>query len=135
MTLAVLSNSWALLLGMLLLILGNGLHCTLLGLCGEIEQFSTFEMSIVMSAYFVEFLGASRFCARSYSTGWTCLCLCGTGFFNFCGLDHLSTCGASACVDVWEIINWNLFLRCIYLRASSIMMCQMTIGVRRSHFT
>ena len=56
----VLSNSWALLLGMLLLMLGNGLHGTLIGVRGEIEQFTTFEMSIVMSAYFVGFLGASR---------------------------------------------------------------------------
>ena len=59
--LAVLSNSWALLVGMLLLMLGNGLHGTLLAVRGEIKQFSTFEMSIVMSAYFVGFLGASRF--------------------------------------------------------------------------
>ena len=57
---SVLSNSWALLFGMLLLMVGNGLHGTLLGVRGEIEQFSTFEMSIVMSAYFVGFLGASR---------------------------------------------------------------------------
>ena len=46
---------------MLLLMLGNGLHGTLLGLRGEIEQFSTFEMSIVMLAYFIGFLGASQF--------------------------------------------------------------------------
>ena len=57
---SVLLNSWALLLGMLLLMLGNGLHGTLIGVRGEIEQFTTFEMSIVMSAYFVGFLGASR---------------------------------------------------------------------------
>jgi MFS family permease len=58
--LSVLKNSWALLLGMLLLMLGNGLQGTLLGVRGEIEGFSTFEMSIVMSSYFVGFLGASR---------------------------------------------------------------------------
>ena len=46
---------------MLLLMLGNGLHGTLLGVRGAIEQFSTFEMSIVMLAYFIGFLGASRF--------------------------------------------------------------------------
>ena len=57
---SVLLNSWALLLGMLLLMLGNGLHGTLIGVRAEIEQFTTFEMSIVMSAYFVGFLGASR---------------------------------------------------------------------------
>ncbi len=56
----VLSNSWALLLGMMLLMLGNGLQGTLLGVRGEIEGFSTFQMSLVMSAYFIGFLGGSR---------------------------------------------------------------------------
>ncbi len=56
----VLSNSWALLLGMMLLMLGNGLQGTLLGIRGEIEGFSTFQMSLVMSAYFIGFLGGSR---------------------------------------------------------------------------
>lgn len=55
-----LSNAWALLLGMLLLMIGNGLQGTLLGVRGEIEGFSTFEMSVVMSAYFVGFLGGSK---------------------------------------------------------------------------
>jgi MFS family permease len=39
---------------------GNGLQGTLLGVRGQIEGFSTFEMSIVMSAYFLGFLGGSR---------------------------------------------------------------------------
>jgi MFS family permease len=39
---------------------GNGMQGTLLGIRGGIEQFSTFEMSIVMSSYFVGFLGGSR---------------------------------------------------------------------------
>lgn len=56
----VISSAWALLLGMLLLMVGNGLQGTLLGVRGEIEGFSTFEMSLVMSAYFVGFLGGSR---------------------------------------------------------------------------
>ena len=51
--LKVLSNSWALLLGMGLLMIGNGLQGTLLAVRGEIEGFSTLEMSVVMSAYFV----------------------------------------------------------------------------------
>ena len=58
--LLVIKGSWALLLGMLLLQLGNGLQGTLLSVRGELEDFSTFEMSVVMSAYFVGFLGASR---------------------------------------------------------------------------
>ena len=56
----VLSSAWALLLGMGLLMIGNGMQGTLLGIRGAIENFSTLEMSIVMSAYFVGFLGGSR---------------------------------------------------------------------------
>jgi MFS family permease len=56
----VLGSAWALLLGMMLLMIGNGLQGTLLGLRGAIEGFSTLEMSIVMSSYFVGFLGGSR---------------------------------------------------------------------------
>ncbi|PJE29519.1 putative MFS-type transporter YcaD [Pseudooceanicola marinus] len=56
----VLGTSWALLLGLMLLMLGNGLQGTLLGVRGEIEGFSTFQMSLVMSAYFAGFLGGSR---------------------------------------------------------------------------
>ena len=58
--LAVLGSSWALLFGIMLLMLGNGIQGTLLGIRGGIEGFSTFEMSIVMSAYFAGFLGGSR---------------------------------------------------------------------------
>ena len=56
----VLTSTWALLLGMMLLMVGNGLQGTLLGVRGALEGFSTFEMSIVMSSYFVGFLGGSR---------------------------------------------------------------------------
>jgi MFS family permease len=56
----VLSSAWALLLGVGLLMIGNGLQGTLLGVRGEIEGFTTLEMSLVMSAYFVGFLGGSR---------------------------------------------------------------------------
>ncbi|MEM9968340.1 MAG: MFS transporter [Pseudomonadota bacterium] len=58
--LQVISSAWALLLGMCLLMVGNGMQGTLLGIRGAIENFSTFEMSIVMSAYFLGFLGGSR---------------------------------------------------------------------------
>lgn len=58
--LQVLSSAWALLLGMGLLMVGNGLQGTLLGVRGAIEGFSTLEMSFVMSAYFIGFLGGSR---------------------------------------------------------------------------
>lgn len=58
--LIVLRNTWALLLGLGLLMLGNGMQGTLLGIRGGIEEFTTLQMSIVMSAYFVGFLFGSR---------------------------------------------------------------------------
>ncbi|WP_147125147.1 MFS transporter [Shimia ponticola] len=58
--LQVLNSAWALLLGMMLLMVGNGLQGTLLGVRGEIEGFSTLQMSVVMSAYFAGFLVSSR---------------------------------------------------------------------------
>jgi MFS family permease len=58
--LLVLRNAWALLLGIMLLMLGNGMQGTLLGIRGSIEHFSTLQMSFVMSAYFLGFLFGSR---------------------------------------------------------------------------
>ena len=58
--LTVLRTSWPLLLGMMLLMIGNGVQGTLLGIRGAIEGFSTTQMSVVMSAYFLGFLFGSR---------------------------------------------------------------------------
>ncbi len=58
--LTVLRNSWALLLGIMLLMLGNGVQGTLLGIRGGIEGIATFHMSIVMAAYFAGFLIGSQ---------------------------------------------------------------------------
>jgi len=55
----VLRNSWPLLLGMLMLLLGNGLQGTLLGIRGGIEGFGAETMAFVMSAYFLGFLAGS----------------------------------------------------------------------------
>ena len=56
----VFKSAWALLLGMLLLMIGNGLQGSLMGIRGAIEDFSTSELSIITSAYFVGFLFGSR---------------------------------------------------------------------------
>ncbi|PWE30127.1 MFS transporter [Pararhodobacter marinus] len=58
--LKVLASTWPLLFGLMLLMLGNGMQGTLLGIRGGIEEFSTTQMSIVMSCYFVGFLFGSR---------------------------------------------------------------------------
>lgn len=57
---SVFANSWALFAGMFLLMIGNGMQGTLLGLRGAIEGYSALEMSFVMSGYFAGFLGGSR---------------------------------------------------------------------------
>ncbi len=57
---SVLKNSWALMLGMLLLMLGNGLQGTLLGVRGSIEGIDQSTLGFVMSAYFIGFLGGSK---------------------------------------------------------------------------
>ena len=56
----VIKNSWALLFGMFLLMLGNGLQGTLLGVRGSIEGMSPQTMSWVMTGYFVGFLFGSQ---------------------------------------------------------------------------
>jgi MFS family permease len=47
-------------LGVMLLMVGNGVQGSLLGIRGTMEAFSTFQLSIVMSAYFLGFLIGSR---------------------------------------------------------------------------
>lgn len=53
---SVLRTTWPLFLGILLLMVGNGMQGTLLGIRGGIEGIPTFQMSIVMSGYFAGFL-------------------------------------------------------------------------------
>ncbi|PKP70032.1 MAG: MFS transporter [Alphaproteobacteria bacterium HGW-Alphaproteobacteria-4] len=58
--LTVLRTTWPLLLGVMLLMVGNGMQGTLLGIRGAIEGIGTYQMSVVMSAYFFGFLLGSR---------------------------------------------------------------------------
>jgi MFS family permease len=60
----VLSGVWALLLGILLIMLGNGMHFTLIGLRGGIEGFDATELAVVTSGYFLGFLSGARFTPR-----------------------------------------------------------------------
>jgi len=64
---SVMKHSWALLLGIFLLLLGNGVQGTLLGIRGVAEGFSTGALSLIMSAYFIGFLGGSRLAPRLIS--------------------------------------------------------------------
>lgn len=56
---AAVTSSWALLLGVALLMLGNGLQGTLLGVRASLEDFSTAITGVLMSGYFVGFLAGS----------------------------------------------------------------------------
>jgi MFS family permease len=60
----VLSGVWALLLGIVLIMLGNGMHFTLIGLRGGIEGFSATALAVVTSGYFVGFLSGARLTPR-----------------------------------------------------------------------
>jgi MFS family permease len=56
----ILSQIWPLLLGIVFIMLGNGMHFTLIGLRGGIEGFSSVELAIVTSGYFLGFLSGAR---------------------------------------------------------------------------
>jgi MFS family permease len=57
--LAAVTTSWSLLLGMGLLMVGNGLQGTLLGVRASLEGFATSLTGVMMSAYFAGFLVGS----------------------------------------------------------------------------
>ena len=56
----VIKSAWPLMAGMFLLMVGNGLQGSLIGIRGSIEEFSTAELSVITSAYFIGFLFGSR---------------------------------------------------------------------------
>ena len=58
--LTAIRNSWALLFGMTLLMIGNGLQGTVLGVRGDAEGMSPSVLGFVMSAYFLGFLGGTQ---------------------------------------------------------------------------
>jgi len=56
----IFSGTWALMIGVVLIMMGNGMHFTLMGLRGDIAGFSATELAVVTSAYFVGFLSGAR---------------------------------------------------------------------------
>lgn len=62
--LRVLMTTWPLLLGIMMLMVGNGMQGSMLGIRGALEGFSTLQMSLVMSAYFAGFLGGTALTPR-----------------------------------------------------------------------
>jgi hypothetical protein len=60
----VLCGVWALLLGIMLMMVGNGMQGTLIGLRGAIEGFSTASLSVVAAGYFIGFLSGAQLAPR-----------------------------------------------------------------------
>ncbi len=60
----VLGQTWPLMLGVLLIMAGNGMQGTVVGLRGAVEGFDAATMSWVMAAYFLGFLGGARLTPR-----------------------------------------------------------------------
>ncbi len=60
----VIATTWPLLMGVMLLMVGNGVQGTILGIRGAGAGFSTFQLSIVMSSYFLGFLFGSVLAPR-----------------------------------------------------------------------
>ncbi len=61
---AAIASAWALLLGIALIMLGNGLQSTLLGVRATLEGFGTGTTGLVMTGYFAGFLAGSLIVPR-----------------------------------------------------------------------
>ncbi len=57
-------NCWALLAGMGLVMVGNGLQSALLGVRAAMEGFSAFTTGVIMSGYFAGFITSSQLTPR-----------------------------------------------------------------------
>lgn len=60
-----LLSMWALFLGVLLMMLGNGLQGTLVGVRSTLEGFDTLVIGVILAAYYAGFLIGSRFTIRA----------------------------------------------------------------------
>lgn len=65
--LKVMTSSWPLFFGLALIMVGNGLQGTLLGVRATLENFDTATIGIIMSLYYVGFLGGSYYAPKLVS--------------------------------------------------------------------
>lgn len=66
--LKILSSSWPLFFGLALIMIGNGLQGTLLGIRASIEGFDPATIGFIMSLYYVGFLGGSIYVPKLISS-------------------------------------------------------------------
>ena len=98
--LAAILSAWALLLGIALIMLGNGLQGTLLGVRATLEGFGTGTTGLVMTGYFAGFLAGSRIVPRL---------LAGVGHVRvFAAFASLASCAALVHVVFVSPISWGL---------------------------
>ena len=91
--LVLLRSTWPLLLGIVLLMAGNGLQSSLLGLRGSIEGFSSTVMGGLMSGYYIGFLLSSLLTPRGVRS-----------------VGHIRVFGALAAVAAASVILASLFV-------------------------
>ncbi|MCK5515737.1 MAG: MFS transporter [Desulfobulbaceae bacterium] len=91
--LAVISNCWALFLGMGLIMLGNGLQATLLGVRASIEGFGTITTGLIMSGYFLGLIIGCNFVPKMIGR-----------------VGHIRTFGALASLASTSILVQALFI-------------------------
>lgn len=63
----ILTSSWPLFFGLALIMIGNGLQGTLLGVRASIEGFDTATIGLIMSLYYLGFLGGSYYVPKLVS--------------------------------------------------------------------
>ena len=97
---AAILSAWALLFGIALIMLGNGLQGTLLGLRATLEGFGTGVTGLVMTGYFAGFLAGSRIVPRL---------LAGVGHVRvFAALASLASCAALLHAVFVSPVSWGL---------------------------
>jgi len=62
--LQVIGSVWALLLGVMLIMMGLSIQTTLIGVRGAIESFASYELSIAIAAFFCGYLWGTRIAPR-----------------------------------------------------------------------
>ena len=101
MFLAAIKNSWALLIGIALLMLGNGMQGTLISLRASLEGFSTNLIGLIMTAYFAGFLLGSVLVPKMVGT---------VGHIRvFAALASLASCAVLLHTVFLSPLTWGMF--------------------------
>lgn len=125
----VLSGVWALLIGIVFIVLGDGMHFTLIGLRGGIEGFSANQLAIVTSGYFLGFLSRARLTPRLIKRAGHVRVFAASGSFMSAGLIAFAL---YADPRVWTILRVlvRFCMSGVYVTAESWLNDASTNGTR-----